>query len=152
MGLKATVRPPGSGERNGAFGLPRAFKVESQDCDGAFAVFLEEVPPNAGPPMHIHHREHETFVVLEGNIRFHCEGDESVLGPAGVICIPPGARHTFKNAGDTTARCVVTLTPGGGEGFFKAVEAEGLVPPDDMPRIVEIAAEFGLEFVGPPLE
>lgn len=148
---KAIVRPADSGESNQAFGLLRHFKIEKQDSDGALSVFIEEVPSQTGPPMHIHHREHETFVILEGDVRFHCDGEETVLGPGGVIMIPPGAPHTFKNVGEGTARVAITLVPGGAEGFFKAVEEEPLVPPDDMPRIAEIAADYGLEFAGPPL-
>ena len=152
MTRKAVLRPAGSGESNRAFGLPRRFAIQASDSDGALSVFAEEVPPRAGPPLHVHQREHETFVVLEGRVRFHCDGDEEILGPGGIVMIPPGAHHTFKNVGAETARVVVTFTPGGGEGFFKAVEAEGLEPPADMARIAEIGAEYGLEFVGPPLD
>jgi len=42
------------------------------------------------------------------------------------------------------------LTPGDGDGFFIEVERLGLHPSRDMPRIVEIADRYGLEFVGPP--
>jgi quercetin dioxygenase-like cupin family protein len=147
----AIVRTSRDGTTNQAFGLPRQFKIEKQDSDGAFSVFIEEVPGQAGPPMHIHHGQYETFLILQGDVRFHCDGEETELGAGGLITIPPGAPHTFKNVGDGTARIAITMVPGGLEGFFKAVEEERLEPPKDMARIAEIAADYGLEFVGPPL-
>lgn len=148
--MTSVFRMPGSGTKNNAF-FPRRFLIVAGDSQGASTVFLENVPPGAGPPLHVHHREQETFYVLSGALRFHCEGRDEILEAGGLALIPAGAKHTFKNEGDSEAEALITLTPGGGEGFFKAVEAEGLNPADDMPRIAEIAAEYGLEFVGPPL-
>lgn len=147
----AVVRGPGEGEANGAFGLRRVFKVTEADSGGAFVVFEENIPEGAGPPLHIHHREHEVFTVLEGRIRFRCEGRDFDAEPGTVVMIPPGAPHAFKGIGPGLSRALVTLTPGGAGGFFATVEREGLKPPADMARIREIAATFGLEFVGPPL-
>jgi hypothetical protein len=45
---------------------------------------------------------------------------------------------------------LITTTPGGAEGFFEEVEAQALHPSRDMAQIVEVAARYGLEFVGPP--
>jgi hypothetical protein len=46
---------------------------------------------------------------------------------------------------------VAVVTPGGFEGFFGDVAADALAIPADLPRITEIAAGYGLEFVGPCL-
>ena len=45
---------------------------------------------------------------------------------------------------------VGAVVAGGAEGFFIEVERQGLHPSRDMPQIVEIAARYGIEFVGPP--
>jgi hypothetical protein len=42
------------------------------------------------------------------------------------------------------------MSPGGAEGFFEQVQELNLHPARDMARIVEIAARYNLEFVGPP--
>lgn len=139
------------GEQNRAFDLPRVFKVESPDSDGRLSMFLETVPPGAGPPLHVHEREHETFHVLEGTLRFHSEGVDHEVETGGTIVVPPGTPHAFKNEGESDARTLILMTPGGFEGFFRAVEEEGLHPATGMERITEIAAEYGLRFVGPPL-
>ncbi len=146
------VSQPGSGEPNDAFGLHRWFRVSAASTGGAFCLFEEEIPEGAGPPLHIHHEEWELFAVLSGQVKFRCEAAEVIAGPGWSVAIPPGARHAFRGMGPGAARVAVTLTPGGGEGFFRDVVAEGLRPPTDMARIVEIAARYGLEFVGPPID
>ena len=135
---------------NAAFALPRVFKVLGTDSDGAFATWAETVPPGAGPPLHVHRREHEQFVVLSGKLTFQCDGQRGEVGPGGVVLVPAGSPHTFRNFGTDPAVTMVTLTPGGGEGFF--LETADLSPETDMERILAIADRFGMDFVGPPLE
>ena len=146
------VSPPGEGELNRAFGLVRRFKVTAEQTGGALCVFEEEIPEGAGPPLHIHHREHELFAVLAGRVRFRCGETEIEAGPGATVLIPPGAPHAFRGLGPGTARVLITLTPGHGGDFFRAVEREGLSAPADMARITAIAATYGLSFVGPPLD
>src|SRR4051794_13083003 len=38
-----------------------SLKAAAEDTGGAFAVFETTVPPQGGPPPHIHHREDESF-------------------------------------------------------------------------------------------
>ena len=42
------------------------------------------------------------------------------------------------------------MVPGGFEGFFPLVAERGLAVADDLRELQELAAAFGLEFVGPP--
>ena len=148
---KLIVRRAGEGSPNNAFALPRVFKVSSAETGGALAVWEEDIPENVGPPLHVHHGQHEVFAVLRGRVLFHCDGEEVEVGEGGMVCVPPDTPHTFKGIGPGTSRCIVTLTPGNGADFFTAVEDEDLNPADHMPRIVEIGRAHGLEFVGPPL-
>ena len=69
----------------------------------------------------------------------HCGVDADVLG-----------FRRLPRPGRDEHGLLITMTPGGAEGFFIEVEEQGLHPSRDMPRIVEIAARYGLEFVGPP--
>lgn len=147
----ALVHGSGEGEANAAFGLRRWFRITPEETGGTFAVFEEEIPEGAGPPLHIHHDAQELFVVLEGAVLFECEGRRAEAGPGASVLIPQHAKHSFKGIGPGTSRALVTLTPGRGIGFFKAVEAEGLDPATDMDRIGELANEYALEFAGPPL-
>jgi mannose-6-phosphate isomerase-like protein (cupin superfamily) len=149
-GGSAIVRRVGEGSLNHAFDLPRTFLVRSEETGGALTQWIENVPPGAGPPMHVHHRERELFRILSGEFRFWCAGDVVDLSDGDTVVIPSGAHHTFKNVGTGEGQLLITMTPGGAEGFFEEVEAQGLHPSRDMPQIVEIAGRYGLEFVGPP--
>lgn len=66
-----------------------------------------------------------------------------------VPSVPRGAPHTFLNSGSGPGHCIVTMRPGGFEGFFKAVADANLEVPRDMAAIAEIGQRNSLEFVGP---
>ena len=59
--------PPGEGRRSlRVFGELVTCKVTSDQTSGAYTLFEATTPPGAGPPPHVHHREDESFYVLEG--------------------------------------------------------------------------------------
>jgi quercetin dioxygenase-like cupin family protein len=150
--VQAIGHRPGEGEANAAFGLRRWLRLMPEDTVGAFALFEEEIPESAGPPLHVHRTGQELFTVLTGRVRFHCAGTDLEAGPGDTVLIPAGAPHAFRGLGPGPARVLVMLTPGHGAAFFRAVEAEGLRPPQDMARIAELADRHDLDFVGPPLD
>lgn len=126
-------------------------RVASGEHAGRYAVVEEVTQPGAGPPLHRHSREDEIFHVVEGRIRVR-RGDRDLdLGRGDIAVLPRGEAHTFVNVGAGPSRVMVTIVPGGFEGFFEAVDAEGLQVPRDGDRVTELAAEYGLEIVGPPL-
>jgi mannose-6-phosphate isomerase-like protein (cupin superfamily) len=51
------------------------------------------IPPNGGPPPHIHTREDETFYVLEGNPSFWVQDHWIDAGPGDFVNIPIGHRE-----------------------------------------------------------
>ncbi len=149
---KPIIHGPGSGEHNDGFGFNRWFRITPKDTDGKFAVFEEEIPEGAGPPIHVHKTEFELFIVLDGRMKFHCDGVEEVAEPGTTVLIPPGARHAFRGMGPGTSRVLIMLAPGRGEGLFRDLASAELLPPTDMDAINEIAACYDVEFVGPPLD
>ena len=118
---------------------------------GAAATLIEETTqPGGGPPLHVDYREDELLYVLEGIYRVW-RGDTVIdMGPGVAYAIPKGVRHTFKNVGDGPARILVTLVPGGLEGFFEQVAARALKLPGDQAAVEALARDFGMEFLGPP--
>jgi mannose-6-phosphate isomerase-like protein (cupin superfamily) len=149
----ATYVPPGEGESVWLLGDLYTFKAVSEDTDGAFALWETVSPPEGGPPPHLHHREDETFYVIEGEMEF-LVGDDTVGAVAGsFVHIPKGTMHTFKNVGVAPARFVVTVIPGGFEKFFFEVGepatdksspplSEGL---PDVEKLVATAAKYNCE-------
>ena len=60
-----------------------------------------EVQPNAGPPMHVHHRQDESITVVSGKIGYQRQGGEKqYAGPGETILFKAGEAHRFWNAGN----------------------------------------------------
>ena len=62
--------------------------------------------------------------------------------------LPRDQAHTFQNVGSTRGRLLTMIVPAGFERFFEAIVDRGVAEADDD-RIVAVAAEFGLEILGP---
>jgi mannose-6-phosphate isomerase-like protein (cupin superfamily) len=132
-------------------------KATAADTGGAFSLVDMQVAVGHGPPLHIHQSEDEVLWVLEGQLTVRCGEATFSAGPGSFIYTPRGIPHTFRLEGETPARLLVLMVPGGGEGFFveagRPAEGAGLPPPapPDIARLQAVAAKYHLEFVGPPL-
>jgi quercetin dioxygenase-like cupin family protein len=132
-------------------------KATAESTGGAFGLVESWIAPGASPPLHIHHREDESFFVLEGEVRFRY-GDEEVRGgPGTFVFLPRDVPHTFIVESDTPAHVLTLLTPGGGERFFldggRTPEGPGLPPPGppDVEKLKALGPVYANEIVGPPL-
>jgi quercetin dioxygenase-like cupin family protein len=133
------------------------FLVTGAESGGSYFAMEAIVPPNGGPPPHIHRREDETFYVVEGEIEFRL-GDDVIAGGVGdFVNVPHDTVHCFRNAGADMARLIVTFSPAGIERFFEETLERALdagQPPrldnvDEVAaRYVAAAPRYGLEFVG----
>jgi quercetin dioxygenase-like cupin family protein len=115
-------------------------------------AFEATEPPGGGPPLHIHTREEEFFLVLEGEVTFYIDGTITTQGPGGSAFVPRGTPHCFKNTSDRAARLLVLFTPGGIEGFFEYGADDNGHPPSEelmLERLYQLAPAFGLEVLGP---
>lgn len=122
---------------------------ETQNTHFAFEAIE---PPGGGPPLHIHTREEEFFLVLEGEITFWIDGRVTRVGEGGAAFVPRGVPHCFKNCSNRDARMAVLFTPGDIEGFFDYGKSiAGSAPSESvlLERIVSLAPKFGLEILGP---
>ncbi len=129
------------------------FKAMSGDTDGALTALETIVPPGAGPPLHIHREVDETIYALEGQFQVKL-GDRVVDAAAGsFVFIPRGTPHTWRNAGDCTARMLATTQPADHK-FEQFFVRYAQLPPDERgpDAFARIAAETeALEVVGPPM-
>ena len=64
-----------------------------------------------GPNEHIHPRQEEHFRVVKGKMGVVLNGTEHVIEEGGEISVPPGARHTWWNAGDVELHQVTEFRP-----------------------------------------
>lgn len=94
-------------------------------------------------PVHVHTREDEAVLVVQGRVTV-LVGEEPIHAePGSVVWGPRGVAHSFWNDAHSTARVLVTITPGTLDGYFAHFRdrPEAAVPGG----MVEYAARFGLE-------
>jgi len=145
------------GERIWFTNSAMTFKATAATTDGHLCLIETTAPIGHGPPLHVHHDEHEAFYVMEGELEVVCGGERYQAGPGAFAFLPRGVAHTFRVMGDTPARFLTIGVPGGLEGFFRAAgRAAGDVElpptePVDVARMKDISSRFNLEIVGPPL-
>jgi uncharacterized protein (TIGR03067 family) len=129
------------------------FLVTGTDTDGDFDHFELFVGYLDGFPLHIHLEQHETFHVIEGELRLQI-GDEIVDAKAGDFCfIPKGIKHTYVNLKKEPARAIGILTPGGFDKFVDEMirYTSTLSGPPDPKKMDEIGARHQQKQMGPPL-
>ncbi|HYZ82354.1 MAG TPA: quercetin 2,3-dioxygenase [Solirubrobacteraceae bacterium] len=146
----------GAGERIWFTNNLMTLKATSETTGGAYALMEAVAPAGSGPPLHVHHREDESFWVLEGVLSVWC-GEEMFTAAAGdYVFLPRDVPHTFAIEGEEPARILSMATPGGLEGYFATVgrpaEGNGLPPAGaiDVARLASVGEAFGLEILGPP--
>jgi quercetin dioxygenase-like cupin family protein len=130
-------------------GVGVIFKVDGTDSGGALAIVEHPFEVGGFVPPHIHHREDEFSIVLEGEIGFRSEDNEVVLGPGGYIVKPRGEVHAMWNAGKTPARMVEVISPAGFDGLFRAVVDLTERGEAEMSQIVELANRYEVPLADP---
>jgi quercetin dioxygenase-like cupin family protein len=124
-------------------------RIHGRDTAGVVSAVESHDVPGGGPPPHIHTREDETFQVLEGDYEFTVAGSSFVAGKGATIFAPRGIPHTYRYLGQAPGRLMCVITPAGFERFFEAVGALTPQQQQDIPRVLGIAKEFGLEILPP---
>lgn len=151
--LPAQALASGEGEARWWFGQLATVKATAADTGGAYTLVEIAVGPGYETPLHVHHREDETFWMLAGHATFQV-GEERIEAPTGTYLFGPrDVRHKW-TAGADGARMLYLFAPGGFEELIEAmsVPAQALTPPppDLAPpeNWAEIASQFGVEILG----
>lgn len=130
-------------------------RVRSAETRGRLSVAEVLTPPGLQIPLHVHHLEDETFVILEGSATFQV-GDQTIVARAGdVLFGPRGVPHGYE-VGPEGARMLFCFSPG--ENMQRFIAASGVparardLPPADVvappPDVLEpILAAHGLEML-----
>jgi quercetin dioxygenase-like cupin family protein len=131
------------------------FLATGEDTHGQFALIEAVSRKGNVPPPHIHHREDETFYVLEGEVVVSI-GDRTISAtPGTLVFLPRDVPHSFTIESEQS-RMLILLSPAGLERWFKefSVPAQAMtLPPADEPaygevqRMLEAAPRYGIEFV-----
>ncbi len=149
--------PAATGQAYRGPGTVMTFLITGEETGGAFFLSEISVPPNAGPPPHIHSREDESFQILEGTLVIQVGGRAISASPGDFVFLPRGVLHTFRNTGAVNAKALVITTPAGLENYFKEVfdpaADRSETPPPPTPamlaRAKAVAPKYGLELLPP---
>jgi quercetin dioxygenase-like cupin family protein len=143
------VQPGGGRAGRLGPGVGVHFKIDGADTGGALSVVEHPFEVGALVRPHVHTREDEISIVLEGEIGFRSEDNEVVLKQGGYIIKPRNQVHAMWNAGSTPARMIEIISPAGFEGFFRGFADLNDAGPIDLAAVQALAADFGLPYADP---
>jgi mannose-6-phosphate isomerase-like protein (cupin superfamily) len=87
--------------------------LSGEQTGGTLTVVAGTQAPDSCPPLHIHRNEDEFFLLLEGRYSFFAEARWIEVGAGGVVYLPKGIAHCYRNIGTTTGRHWIITTPSG---------------------------------------
>jgi quercetin dioxygenase-like cupin family protein len=149
--------PAGEGEASWFLGTLATVKASARTTAGRVAVIEHLAPRGTGSPLHVHHREDEWFYIVDGELTLWV-GGQVITAPSGSFVYGPrDVPHTFTVSSDT-ARFLLVTEPAGFEEFMRAFSepaTELVIPPPateppDVQAMTRLAAEYGIEILGPP--
>jgi mannose-6-phosphate isomerase-like protein (cupin superfamily) len=162
MTAEAGVRP-----ERGAATMGRAYwfygdlvtvHVSGEETGGRFCVVEFLQPPGEWTPLHVHRDADQTQYVLEGELSVYLPSRCFVLGAGQCLNTPMNLPHTERVTSAGPARVLDVNAPAGFDAFIARAgepaaeltlpSAEG--PPPDVERLTAIAAEHGIDILGPP--
>ncbi len=135
--------------------------LTGEATDGALSIVEERGRLGCMTPRHLHAREAETFVVLDGALEGWCEGELHLVEAGSLLHLPAGREHAFRVASDK-AHFYTLITPAGFESFFAATGAPtdrafhddlpqpGPVAPEAVAALQEVLEPLGCTITGPP--
>ncbi|HEV7564232.1 MAG TPA: cupin domain-containing protein [Solirubrobacterales bacterium] len=118
--------------------------IDGEEAGGDFSLVEHPMPPRAlAAPLHLHTREDEYSIVIEGRMGALL-GDEVVeAGPGDLVFKPRNQWHTFWNAGEEPCRILEIIAPAGFEHFFEELDAMGGALKADPEALAALSERYG---------
>src|SRR5947208_9196556 len=96
MFMKPIQIPSDGGKKINVLGIPMVIRIHGRDTGGVVSAVESHDVPGGGPPPHIHHREDETFQILEGEYEWTVGGKTFIAKKGATIFAPRGIPHTYR--------------------------------------------------------
>jgi mannose-6-phosphate isomerase-like protein (cupin superfamily) len=130
-------------------------KLNSRDTAGQFSVAEIICPPGTSVLNHRHVAMDELFYVLEGTAEFTFGDRVESVEKGGVVFIPRGEVHGFRNPGSAPVKLWDAHTPAGFEEFFQEAGVPGTnpnIPPPPSPlpdpeQLIPLLRKHGMELL-----
>ncbi len=148
--IKSLKRP-----RQSILGIGYELILSGADTDGQYELMRFSVPPNAGPPPHVHHREDECFHLLSGTLTVLRGEETSQIAKGDSVHLPRGLPHAFQNDSDSFAELLCWVNPATLESFFGSFirewsESDDIPPAPgeaDIQAMMAAAAKHDIEML-----
>ncbi|CPU55335.1 cupin domain-containing protein [Mycobacteroides abscessus] len=144
--LSPIIRKPGEGDLFPYFGAQLERVLARAETYDAMNILRLRLTPDGSPPLHMHTREDEAWIVMSGEVKFWTGGETladcatAVIPTGGVAYGPRLVPHTFQTYTDTAEVMVIT-TP----GFFEDHMLEiGDLENAEKANSPEESAKFGI--------
>ncbi|ARO33670.1 cupin 2 domain-containing protein (plasmid) [Rhizobium sp. NXC14] len=133
-------------------------RLRQADNAEGLSIIEHRMAKDFAPPLHIHHQESETFVILEGQFRFQRDGEVIEADVGDTIHLPRNSVHGFRVLSDY-GRCL-TITNGPFENMVRAASrlAQEEALPEQLPPTIEqqqalagICSAHAIDLVGAPI-
>jgi quercetin dioxygenase-like cupin family protein len=131
-------------------------RVSGDETNGRLAIVDLSGRRGHMPPLHVHHAEDESFVVLDGEVTLYVGAETRTLRAGETALGPKGIPHTFRIESET-ARWLAVCAPAGFDRFVAEVgepAQEHVIPETpvmpDPAAFEAICGAHGIEVLGPP--
>ncbi len=128
--------------------------LDSQATNGQLTVGRFAVSKGEAPPFHLHTREDEIFMLINGTALLWLGEEQMELSEGGIVYLPKNIPHGYRITSNT-ADLLMIATPAGIEEMFRhagrdvtSPRPEGFaITPD---KLAEAAERYGQVILGPP--
>lgn len=124
---------------------------------GRFSVVEGVMPPGGDGGLHIHHREDESMIILEGSLSVTIGDETRTLGAGDSYFVPRGVPHRLRNLESIPMRSLQIATPGDFAGFVSDVAqipapTDPATPPSPayFQALAGLLDRYGTEMLIPP--
>lgn len=129
-----------------------SIKVSGSQTEGRIAIVEGLVSPGAGPILHLHHSQNETWYVLNGDFMFQVGDQKFRVQPGATVFGPCGVPHAFRCVSKAQGKMLLAFDPAGQiEAFFTEIAKPGVEAGAGRHDEKDILRRYGMEFLGPPL-
>ena len=145
MKRKALIVAPGNRSAALAVAGTHVTVLLSDEDSETQQVTFQSGKEGSGPPPHSHGWD-ESFFVIRGQVQFICDGETTSCGPGTLVHIPAGTIHAFSYGVGGGEMLEVTSGATKSVQSFIALDREIPPGPPDVPKIVQVAGEYGVTF------
>jgi len=128
--------------------------LDGSHTAGQVTVVRSTLGAGAASPLHLHRKEDEMFVLLDGHGVFWVGDERHEVGPGGAMFLPRDVPHAYRFTSPHVDLLTI-CTPSGMEAFFRGAGRRVTDPRPDgwevgLDALVAAGVAGGQEILGPP--